>query len=175
MHSSYWASFMQKYYSYREPHYENEITLWKKITHLVSWRDRQSDRQTCKLSENAGIINVGLWMECSSLTHYSNVIMSMIASQIISILIIFSTICSGADQRKHQSSVSLAFVRGIQWSPVDSPHKGPVTRKVFPFDHVIMKSVNSINVIDNSSTILWAAHVQRRNTTGYTESIVEKA
>ena len=45
---------------------------------------------------------------------------------------------SGADQRKHQSSASLAFVRGIHRWPVNSPHKGPVTRKMFPFDDVIM-------------------------------------
>ena len=43
-----------------------------------------------------------------------------------------STICSCADQRKHQSSASLAFVMGIHRGPVDSPHKGPVTRKLFP-------------------------------------------
>ena len=45
---------------------------------------------------------------------------------------------SGADQRKHQSSASLAFVRGIHRWPVNSPHKGPVTRKMFPFDDIIM-------------------------------------
>ena len=44
----------------------------------------------------------------------------------------------GAGQRKHQSSASLAFVRGIHRSPVNSPHKGSVTRKMFPFDDVIM-------------------------------------
>ena len=44
----------------------------------------------------------------------------------------------GADQRKHQSSASLAFVRGIHRWPVNSPHKGPVTRKMFPFDDVIL-------------------------------------
>ena len=43
----------------------------------------------------------------------------------------------GADQRKHQSSASLAFVRGIHRWPVHSPHKGPVTRKMFPFDDVM--------------------------------------
>ena len=43
----------------------------------------------------------------------------------------------GADQRKHESSASLAFVLGIHRWPVDSPHKGPVTRKMFPFDDVI--------------------------------------
>ena len=46
----------------------------------------------------------------------------------------------GGDQRKHQSSASLAFVRGIHRWPVNSPHKGPVTRKMFPFDDVIMLS-----------------------------------
>ena len=47
---------------------------------------------------------------------------------------------SGADQRKHQSSTSLAFVRGIYLWPVNSLHKGPVTRKMMPFDEVIMRS-----------------------------------
>ena len=47
-------------------------------------------------------------------------------------------VCSCADQRKHQSSASLAFVRGILRWPVNSPHKWPVTRKMFPFDDVIM-------------------------------------
>ena len=70
--------------------------------------------------------------------HYSNVIMGMIASQITSLTIVYSIIYSDADQRKHQSSASLAFVRGIHWWPVNSPHKWPVTRKMFPFDDVIM-------------------------------------
>ena len=65
--------------------------------------------------------------------------MSAIASQISDIPIVCWTVCSSEDQRKHQSSLSLAFVRGIHRSPVDSPHKGPVTRKMFPFDDVIMK------------------------------------
>ena len=52
--------------------------------------------------------------------------------------IVFLTVYSDADQRKHQSSVSLAFVRGIHRGPVNSPHKWPVTRKMFPFDDVIM-------------------------------------
>ena len=52
--------------------------------------------------------------------------------------IVYSTVYSGADQRKHQSSASLAFVRGIHRSPVNSPRKRRVTRKMFPFDDVIM-------------------------------------
>ena len=64
--------------------------------------------------------------------------MSAIASPITSLTTVYSTVYSGADQRKPQSSASLAFVRGIHRWPVNSPHKGPVTRKMFPFDDVIM-------------------------------------
>ena len=66
------------------------------------------------------------------LQHYTDVILSAMASHITGVLIVCSIIYSGADQRKHQSSVSLAFVRGIRRWPVNSPHKGAVTRKI-PF------------------------------------------
>ena len=80
--------------------------------------------------------------------HYNDVIMSAKASQITSLSIVCPNAHSGADQRKnhsradqrkHQSSASLAFVRGIHRWPVNSPHNGPVTRKMFPFDDVIMR------------------------------------
>ena len=64
--------------------------------------------------------------------------MGTVASQITSLTIVYSSFHSGAHQRKHQSSASLAFVRGIHRWPMNSPHKGPVTRKMFPFDDVIM-------------------------------------
>ena len=69
--------------------------------------------------------------------HYGDAIMGAIASQITSLTVVYSTVYSDADQRKHQSSASLAFVRGIHRGPVNSPHKWPVTRKMFPFDDVI--------------------------------------
>ena len=75
-----------------------------------------------------------------SLKHYCDVIMNTITSQITSLTIVYLTVNSGLDQRKHQSSASLAFVRGIHRRPVNSPHKGPVTRKMFPFDDVIMNT-----------------------------------
>ena len=64
--------------------------------------------------------------------------MGAIASQITSLTIVFSIVYLDTDQRKHQSSASLAFVRGIHRRPGNSPHKWPVTRKMFPFDDVIM-------------------------------------
>ena len=72
------------------------------------------------------------------LFHYDDVIMGAIASQITSITIFYSIVYSDIDKRKHQSSASLAFVRGIHRGPVNSSHKWPVTRKMFPFDDVIM-------------------------------------
>ena len=63
--------------------------------------------------------------------------MGAMASQITSLTIVYSNVYSGADQRKQQSSASLAYVWGIHRRPVNSPHKGPVTRKMFPFDDVI--------------------------------------
>ena len=74
--------------------------------------------------------------------HYDDVIMDSIASQITSLTIVYSTFHSGADQSKHQSSALLAFVWEIHRWPVNFPHKWPVTRKMFPFDDVIMCSVN---------------------------------
>ena len=97
--------------------------------------------------------------------HYDDVIICATASEITSLTIVYSTVYSGPVERKHQSSASLAFVRGIHRWPVNSPHKcqwrgalafsliwawtkpppppppphkGPVTRKMFPFDDVIM-------------------------------------
>ena len=74
-----------------------------------------------------------------SITHYSDVIIGAMASQITSLKIIYSTVYSDADHRKHQSSAFTGIcVRGIHRGPVNSPHKWPVTREMFPFDDVIM-------------------------------------
>ena len=87
--------------------------------------------------------------------HYGDVIMETIASQITSITSVYSTVYSDADQRKHQSSVSLAFVRRIHREPVNSPHKWPVTRKMFPFDDAIMKLAASLFNTTNGGFMFW--------------------
>ena len=85
--------------------------------------------------------------------------MDEIASQITSLTIVYSTFYSDTDQRKHQSSTTLAFVGGIHRGPVNSPHKGPVTGKIFPFDDVIMNymftsmiNVEQILLLDSAVT-----------------------
>ena len=72
------------------------------------------------------------------LEHYSDEIMGIMASQITSVSSVYTTVCSGANQRKYQSSASLAFVRVNHRGSLNSPHKGPVTWKIFLFDNVIM-------------------------------------
>ena len=87
--------------------------------------------------------------------HNDDVIMGTMASQITSLTIVYSTVYSGADQSKHQSSASLAFVRGIHRGPVNSPHKWPVTRKMFPFDDVIQLKWRSVQVLINKSRFIY--------------------
>ena len=70
--------------------------------------------------------------------------MGSMASQITGISIVYSIVCSRADQRKHRSSSLLAFVRGIHRWPVNSPHKGPTTGKMFPFDDVMWDLCKSL-------------------------------
>ena len=78
--------------------------------------------------------------------HYHDVIMSLMVSQITCVATVCSTVCSGEDERKHQSSVSLVFVRGIHWWLVNSPHQGPVTRRMF---HLMTLSCKGLNTASN--------------------------
>ena len=77
--------------------------------------------------------------------HYSDVIMSPIAYKITVVSIVCAIVDSDEDQRKHKSSASLDFVRGIHRRPVNFPHKGPVTWKMSSFDDVIMTNLTLSN------------------------------
>ena len=85
-----------------------------------------------------------IWGEQDQYHHYGDVIIFTIASQITSLTIMYTTVYSDADQSKHQSTAALAFVRGIHRGPVNSPHKWPVTRKIFSFDDVIMIAADAM-------------------------------
>ena len=109
--------------------------------------------------------------------HYDDVIMDAIASQITSLASVYSDVELGAHQRKHQSSASLAFVWGIHRRPVNSPHKWPVTRKMFPFDDVIMNITNTHRVTTTntqrhhiSHNVLTLPHTQSPMPLSSTES-----
>ena len=91
---------------------------------------KKSAKEITQMAGDGGVCRL---QNCS--IHYNDVIISASANQQPHDCLPF---IQGADQRKHQSSASLAFVKGIHRSPVNCPHKGPVTRKMFPFDDVIM-------------------------------------
>ena len=98
--------------------------------------------------------------------------MDAIASQITSLTIVSSIVHSGTYKKKHQSSASLAFVRGIHRWQVNSPHKWPVKRKMFPFDDVIMSTLHqqwrqNIGDVVNSQVML---HISRSG--AYSEASV---
>ena len=107
--------------------------------HLIVFPLQLTD--CCRRASNTSIIVICVKMGGhASQWHYDDVIMTMLASQITSLTVVYSIVYSGVNQRKHQSSASLAFVWEIHRGPVNFPHKWPVTRKFFPFDDVIMNS-----------------------------------
>ena len=96
--------------------------------------------------------------------HYDDVIMGAMVSRITSLTIVYSTVYSDADQSKHQSSASLAFVWEIHRGPVNSPHKWPLTRKMFPFDDVMMERKGNQEIWDPDPN--WCERVSRQFTFG---------
>ena len=94
----------------------------------------------------------------AQLYHYSDVKMGPMVP------IVYLTVDSGADQRKHQNSASLAFVRGIHRWPVNSPHKWPVTRKKFPFDDVIILEAHTTVFSHADLRFQHTKHITSHNT-----------
>ena len=115
-------------------HFANHISQWivlKEISRVVI----QISRGGGGGGGGGGGEGVLLGMQ---LIHCNDIITTTMASQFTSLTVVDSTVYSDTDQRKHQGSASLAFVWGIHRDRWISPHKGPVTRKMFPFDDVIM-------------------------------------
>ena len=82
--------------------------------------------------------------------HYTDVIMGTIACLKSPASPLFTQpFYSDADQRKYQSSALLAFVGGIHRRPVNSPHKWPVTRNIFPFER---------RYHDSQALMTWLVH-----------------
>ena len=123
--------------SKRLPHLHN-LTHYI-INSCVKHLPFQPFRAEFIVEKNRYITYPFLTLSAGNWDNYNDVTMGVMASQITNVSIVYLSV-SSADQRKHQMSASLAFVRGIHRSPVNSPHKGPVTRKMFPFDDVITRS-----------------------------------
>ena len=104
-----------------------------------------------------------IWRKFGSfILHYNDVMMGTMDSQIVGVSIVCSAVCSRTDQRKYQNSASLAFVRGIHRWPMNSPHKWPVTQKMFPFDDVIMRNGRALQAltyhVSHEPNIKYACH-----------------
>ena len=121
--------------------------MFIKITqhHVMLPGENDSKRQNRQLQ---------VWWCWNMTYHYSGMIISAMESQIIGVSIVSLTVCSGAD-KKRQSSVSLAFVRGIHRSPVNFPHKGPVMQNMFPFVDVNMRHVYRVAIAPSASAYCW--------------------
>ena len=64
--------------------------------------------------------------------------MTTMASQITSLTVVYSTVYSDADKKQTSKLCVTGLSVGNSPGPVNSPHKGPVTQKMFPFEDVIM-------------------------------------
>ena len=112
----------------------------KTLAHKSYWSDLRNNQERIQVmqSENRHIcfLPESSWRLIAALQKqyhidYLYFIMSAMATQITGVSIVCAKVRSGTDQRKHQSSTSLTFVREIHWRPVDSSHKWPVTWKMF--------------------------------------------
>ena len=126
------------------------------LTNMLGFQSSDMNKIRYKRPDNTSIMVLALLtkvvvIQCKDTTyyisnvkrwhsHYDDVIMTLLTSQITSLPVVYSIVYSGVYQRKHQSSASLAFVREIHRGPVNFPHKWPVTRKMFPFDDVIIRT-----------------------------------
>ena len=95
----------------------------------------ETSAQSLSFCCNLNVLNE-LWLRVGSF-HDCDAVMSAMASQITGASIVYITVCWGAEQRKYRNSAPLAFVRGIHRWPVNSPHKGSLTRKIFPSSYRI--------------------------------------
>ena len=126
-------------YMVRRKMYHREQHLNTSYNHY----DIFSTHSICQIFSGHGIFiayccTMNSWHYGKTLNHYSDITMTAMASQITGVSTVCSTVCSGTDKRKHQSSAPKAFVGVIHRWPMDSPHKGSVTRKMFPFDGIII-------------------------------------
>ena len=137
--------------------------IWRHCNVAVcGWNYIFMPQTGCRLSWSLLTIRLMTFMLCAKfqkdLSHCSDVIMGAMASQITSLMIVYSTVYSGTDQRKHEISAPLAFVRGMHRWQVNSPHRWLVTRKRFLLDDVIMEQNNGQST--SRPRHIWNAHCE---------------
>ena len=132
-----WCLLWKDVTCYKYMFFQGELFVLDVIRHVV--KETSYEKKTQKGKKTASII-VEKGVSLDWCKRYIDATMSVFAPQITGVSVAYSTFCSGADHRKHQSSASLAFVREIHRWLVNSLHRGPETRKRIPFDYVIMST-----------------------------------
>ena len=91
------------------------MKFWNKGCHIDNHDDFQPDNNESNVHALAQISvqSLGMHFKSPQSFHYSDIIMCAMVSQITSLTIVYLTISSGTDQRKHQNSMSLASVRNL--------------------------------------------------------------
>ena len=138
------------------------------------WCQQDRSRATTISHTLIPCTQIGLCMPCANQYHYNNVIMNAIVCQITASRFFTQALIQAHIKEKNQSFASLALVRGIHRWPVNSPHKGPVTRKMFPFDDLIMilwKSTDKFRMYTNTFSTTYTVcykqiwHISKNKTT----------
>ena len=112
----YW-SFMRRIHWWPvDSHHKGPVT-WKMFPFDDFIMNTAYQWLSTEYSSIFSALGMELLQSCAKPSHYSDIIMSTVASQITTLSIVCSTICSRAHQRNHQSSTSLALVRGHRWIP----------------------------------------------------------
>ena len=142
-------------------YYANLLSLNQHVSNVSScptiiiWMTQSCDyflipvcigRKPCRIFHFTKWLSLSPILNCCFhlIPRYSDVVMSAMASQITSLMIVYSTVYSDADKKKHQRSAPLAFVREIHCWPVNSSQKGPATRKMILFRDIIMDFIKSV-------------------------------
>ena len=136
--------------NYRPPVDSPHKVQWRgalKFSLICAWTNgwgnnwNAGDLKRHSVHYHATVMYWNILLQVLMCLHFNDIIMSTMASQITSLTIIYSTVYSGADQRKHESSASLVFLRRIQRRPVNSPHA--LLERLYPifpmfrFEHAI--------------------------------------
>ena len=116
-----------------------KVSIWWRH-HAKPCRKVWPHHHSLRHDKYTGVFFLLRWRHMNTMFSYKN------NYQITSHSTVFFNRLCGPTSRKHQCPNYWPFVGAINWRPVNSPHKTPVTRQTLPFDDVIIEWVNFSSV-----------------------------